>query len=83
MPQPYNNGQMVDLNTVIDPVLGVILNAASSINDEGQIVANSSGASARALLLTPVPEPGTRPFLGGAVRADRGGSREPTICPYH
>jgi probable HAF family extracellular repeat protein len=65
----YSNGQTIDLNKVIDPVLGMTLNAASSINDEGQILANSSGASAHAFLLTPVPEPGRRTFFGAALLA--------------
>jgi hypothetical protein len=49
---------------VIDPALGVTLNNAYGINDQGQIVANSSN---RAFLLTPVPEPGTLAFLGAAL----------------
>jgi probable HAF family extracellular repeat protein len=60
----YRDGQMIDLNNVIDPALGVTLFNAQGINDEGQIVANSFG---RAFLLTPVPEPGTLAFLGAAL----------------
>jgi probable HAF family extracellular repeat protein len=63
-----SNGQMIDLNNVIEPALGVTLNIARGINDQGRIVANSSD---RALLLTPipVPEPGTLGFFGAALLA--------------
>ena len=60
----YSNGQMIDLNNVIDPGLGVTLINGMGINDQGQIVANSG---TRAFLLTPVPEPGTLAFLGAAL----------------
>ncbi|MBV8707049.1 MAG: PEP-CTERM sorting domain-containing protein, partial [Acidobacteriaceae bacterium] len=44
-----------------DPALGIRLNSANAINDNGQIVANSGN---RAYLLTPVPEPRTWALLG-------------------
>lgn len=53
----YSGGQMIDLNDLIDPGLDLTLESATSINDEGQIVANTGS---RAYLLTPVPEPSTR-----------------------
>ena len=57
----YSNGQMIDLNNLIGPALGGV-SLATGINDESQIVANSSD---RAFLLT--PEPGTLAFLGAAL----------------
>ena len=36
----FQNGQIIDLNTLIDPGLGTILLDAQGINDSGQIVAN-------------------------------------------
>lgn len=58
---------MIDLKNVIDPALGVTLNGATGINDEGQIVANSGGLYS--FLLTPVtvPEPATLGFFGAAL----------------
>ncbi|MBV9307467.1 MAG: DUF3466 family protein [Acidobacteriaceae bacterium] len=58
----YSNGQMTKLDTLIDPALGIRLNSANAINDNGQIVANSIGG--HAYLLTPVPEPRTWALLG-------------------
>jgi probable HAF family extracellular repeat protein len=52
----YSGGVMSDLNTLIDPALGITLTEATAINDSGQIVANGQR---RAYLLTPIPEPGT------------------------
>ena len=56
---------MVDLNTLIDPTLGITLTGAVDINNSGQIVANGNYASpgVHAFLLTPVPEPGTTALL--------------------
>lgn len=57
----YEDGTIIDLNTVIAPVPGLTLRDATAINDQGQIV--GFGADARgnnfAFLLTPtaVPEP--------------------------
>ena len=62
----YSNGQMMDLNALIDPALGVTLLEGRGINDSGQIVANSAF---RAYLLTPIPEPGTLALLGAALAA--------------
>jgi probable HAF family extracellular repeat protein len=51
---------MVDLNTLIDPNMGVVLNTALGINDFGQIVGDCLvGDTTYAVLLTPVPEPST------------------------
>ncbi len=38
----YSNGQMTDLNTLIDPGLHLTLSEATAINDESQIVANTA-----------------------------------------
>jgi probable HAF family extracellular repeat protein len=55
------NGQVVDLNGLIDPELGIFLTDAVQINDVGQILAYTAGTPANpagsVVLLTPVPEP--------------------------
>jgi hypothetical protein len=59
----YSNGQMSDLNDLIDPTLGITLADATAINDRGQIVADH-------YLLTPtsaVPEPSTLALFGVAL----------------
>jgi len=59
-----HDGGMVDLNTLIDPGLGITLTVAKSINDYGSITAwgiDSLGQN-RSFLLT--PEPGTVLLLG-------------------
>jgi len=76
----YSNGKTIDLNNVIDPALGMTWNAASSIDDEGQVLANSSGASARAFLLTPVPEPATLGFFGAALIVSIQANRRSARC---
>jgi probable HAF family extracellular repeat protein len=68
----YSNGQMVDLNNLIDPALGITLTGASDINNYGQIVANGEEGTSpgvHAFLLTPVPEPHTRAALGISLLA--------------
>ncbi len=60
----YSSGQMMDLNDLINPTLGISLSRATAINDSGQIVANGGG---RAYLLTPVPEPSTLALFGVAL----------------
>ena len=55
---------MYDLNTLIDPALGIDLTSASAINDHGQIVANNGFHS---YLLTPIPEPSTLVLFGVAL----------------
>ncbi|HEY9800853.1 MAG TPA: DUF3466 family protein [Leptolyngbyaceae cyanobacterium] len=80
----YDNGQMFDLNSLIDPNLGVTLNFAWGINNRGQIIAealvlddSASSFRTRAFLLTPiataaVPEPSFG--LGLLAFAGMGGS---------
>jgi probable HAF family extracellular repeat protein len=61
----YNNGSVIDLNTLIDPSSGFTLEGATAINDEGLIVGygyNSAGQE-DAFLLTPTPEPATLSLL--------------------
>ena len=48
---------MYDLNQMIDPSVGITLNGAVAINDNGQIVATD--CNAEAFLLTPISEPST------------------------
>jgi len=55
----YSGGQVLDLNSLIDPGLGWFLRAATGINDSGQIIGfgtNGFGQN-HAFLLTPIPEP--------------------------
>jgi probable HAF family extracellular repeat protein len=54
----YENGAMLDLNTLIDPAEGWNLQEANDINESGQIVGwGFNGFQTRAFLLTPVPVP--------------------------
>jgi probable HAF family extracellular repeat protein len=55
----YQDGSMYDLNSLIDPSSGWVLESASAINDSGQIVGygiNSLGQE-HAFLLSQIPEP--------------------------
>lgn len=64
----YSNGEAVNLNSLIDPALGIKLFQATGINDSGEIVANGRGPSGdHAFLLTPVPEPSTLALLSMAL----------------
>jgi probable HAF family extracellular repeat protein len=65
----YDNGAMVDLNSLIDPASGWTLVYANDINDSGQIVGYGTlGGNGYAFLLTPIPEPSTLALLGiGAI----------------
>jgi len=80
----YRGGQILDLNDVIDPTLGLLLTTATAINDRGQIVANAElvgdpiTTASRAYLLTPipdatVPEPGTLAVCAAALLLLGGG----------
>jgi hypothetical protein len=62
---------MKDLNSLIEPGLGITLTSAPDINDEGQIVANgyTPFVGEHAFLLTPVPEPSTWALIGMAFLA--------------
>ncbi len=61
----YEDGAMLDLNLLIDPLEGWTLIEASAINDVGQIVGygiNPDGFE-RAFLLNPIPEPSALSLL--------------------
>jgi probable HAF family extracellular repeat protein len=64
----YRNGEMIDLNSLIDPELGWNLVWATGINDEGKIVGTGYNALGQenSFLLTPNPEPGTLVLLACA-----------------
>jgi len=57
----YSGGTMRDLNTLIDPSSGWILDTARGINDSGQIAGSGFRVGDEftryAVLLTPIPEP--------------------------
>lgn len=58
----YDGTDLIDLNTLIPADSGFVLTTARGINESGQIAATSVSAdarTARAFLLTPVPEPTT------------------------
>jgi probable HAF family extracellular repeat protein len=60
----WQDGQMLLLNTLIDPNNGWRLDVATGINDAGDIVGfGSLNGVGRAYLLTPIPEPGTAATL--------------------
>ena len=70
---PTGHGNNIDLNTLIDPKSGWILQTASGINDNGWIIgygiSPSDSQNTRAFLLTPVPDPATIGLLamGGMI----------------
>ncbi|MEN6450687.1 MAG: PEP-CTERM sorting domain-containing protein [Thermoguttaceae bacterium] len=65
----YTNDTMTDLNSLIDVASGWTLEAATAINDLGQIAGYGVSPSGQehAFLLTPVPEPSTAVLLGVGV----------------
>jgi len=67
----WENGAMTDLNSLIAPDSGWVLNYALDINDDGQIVGKGLlGGETRAFLLTPqapIPEPISMIFFGTGV----------------
>lgn len=53
----YENGTMSDLNSLIDPTLGITLSSAVGINNGGQIIAvNQNGSTFQGYLLAPIPQ---------------------------
>lgn len=69
-------GELIDLNTLIDPASGWVINGASGINDLGQIVASACRdfqcGSVRLDLVSAVPEPGMALMLLPGVLAVMG-----------
>lgn len=64
----YQNGVMTDLNTLVDPSSGWVLNTALKINNAGVIVGMGTFAGVqRGFILTPtaIPEPATTAALAG------------------
>ena len=61
----YSNGQIQNLNNLIDPTSGWTLTVATAINDSGQIVGYGTNnfGQRHGFLLTPVPEPATLALL--------------------
>jgi probable HAF family extracellular repeat protein len=55
----YSNGQMQDLNDLVDPASGIVISDVRGINDKGQIVGigTKNGNVFNAFVLSPVPEP--------------------------
>jgi probable HAF family extracellular repeat protein len=70
---------MVDLNSLINPSSGWVLDSGNAINDLGQITGNGAiGGQTHAFLLTPVPEPSSLVLASlalGAIAAYRGWRR--------
>jgi probable HAF family extracellular repeat protein len=67
----WKDGTVTDLNTLIDPSSGWLLTTGGAINDAGQIAAwgTLNGGNPHALLLTPVPEPGSVALLCAGLSA--------------
>jgi probable HAF family extracellular repeat protein len=56
----FRDGQIINLNTLINPSLGLSMTVAYDVNDSGQIIAAgkySGDSQWHAILLTPLPEP--------------------------
>ncbi len=71
----YSGGVMTDLNTLISPTSGWVLNDASGINDEGQIVGTGTyDGHVEAFVLDPIstPEPISMIFFGTGLVAVSG-----------
>jgi probable HAF family extracellular repeat protein len=79
----YSNGVLYDLNDLVTAGSGWTLTTARAINDKGWIAAYGTdpavnGGSTQALLLTPLPEPGTLSLtLAGALLVTRLRPRKP------
>lgn len=71
----YDDGKMVDLNTLLPAYSGWLLQDAKGINDLGQIVGSGYiNGEQHAYLLTSIPEPATLSLLVlGAILARRKG----------
>lgn len=73
----YQNGQMRDLNELIDPASPYTIFTATSINEHGQIAASSetSDGKTRALLLSPISGPVLKSiqFTNGMLSSSLGG----------
>src|SRR5205823_3957173 len=73
----YADGQIKDLNGLIDPLSGWHLQLATGINDRGQIVGFGTNpfGSNHGFILTPIPDPNSLVVLGLApyifIRARR------------
>ena len=65
----WQNGTMTDLNTLIDPSSGWILETATSINDNGQIIGTGTfnGMPNQVYLLNAIPEPTPWILLGSLL----------------
>ena len=64
----YSDGATTNLNTLIDPSSGWVLETANSINDSGWITGKGTIEGAgHAFLLTPVPEPSSLALVGLAI----------------
>jgi hypothetical protein len=72
---------MVDLNSLISPTSGWVLEQANAINDNGQIVGfGTIDGETHGFLLTPVPEPGSLSLLAvGGVALLRRRSRSSLV----
>jgi hypothetical protein len=65
----WTGGQLVDLNSLIDPSSGWLLTTATAINEGGEIVGSGylNGEPSGFLLTPVVPEPGTAAIVGIGV----------------
>ena len=72
------DGQMMDLNALLEPVSGDgwVLTSASAANEAGQIVGQGTYRNqVRSFLLTPIPEPASPMLLAAALLAATCASR--------
>jgi probable HAF family extracellular repeat protein len=70
----YSHGTLTDLNDLVNPGFEGLLSSAAGINDDGKIVGSAlygdylnQNGTARAFLLTPVPEPSILILLASAL----------------
>ena len=84
----YQDGKMVDLNSLADAIPGVHLTEALAINNNGSILAegiDAMGQTQAYLLLTATPEPASLAMMGvglgfGWRRRRSGGVASPRLC---
>lgn len=78
----YENGEMIDLNTLIDPASGWTIEDAAAINDLQQIAATACKAgicqAVRLDLVSAVPEPSACAMLLAGLMLGIGRARRPT-----
>jgi probable HAF family extracellular repeat protein len=79
----WRDGVMADLNELIVPAPGWVLNSALAINENGEIIGYGTVAGARrSFLVRPLPPPAGRPRPRPAAQAPRALPATPSAPPH-